>query len=277
MSKYVGLVYCEQLLNSSANPFVAVEFNMYPNPWDPPSESEGESRSSRKKKKKNGVEKKDDCDFSVLYEFEGETGPKKFSNKELTIATKNFMEEEKPVQGGFDGFYRGWCHEGKELLLVHAQWQLRLSSLQRQHLFDMVDKLGNFRLARLVDHKKGSQTTDLAKTMGYMAPECLMTSKANKESNVYSFGIVALEIAYGRKPIDPMVKEGHVRLVDQVWELCGRGNVLEAVDAKLEAYHPNHNCRPSVRQAIQVFNLKAPLPSLPPNMPMPTYLKHETN
>ncbi|KAL7199700.1 hypothetical protein ACSBR2_021909 [Camellia fascicularis] len=51
--------------------------------------------SRKKKKKKNGVEKKDDHDFNVLYEFEGQTGPKKFSNKELAIATKNFMEEEK--------------------------------------------------------------------------------------------------------------------------------------------------------------------------------------
>ncbi|KAL7199681.1 hypothetical protein ACSBR2_021890 [Camellia fascicularis] len=138
-------------------------------------------------------------------------------------------------------------------------------------------KLGNFGLARLVDHGKGSQTTVLARTMGYMAPECLMTGKANKESDVYSFGIVALEISSERKPIDPMVKEGHVKLVDQVWELYERGSVLEAVDVKLEAYHPGQTCRPSIRQAIQVLNLEAPLPSLPPNMPMPTYLKHETN
>jgi serine/threonine protein kinase len=52
-----------------------------------------------------------------------------------------------------------------------------------------------------VDHLKGLQTTNLTGTMGYMALECVTTSKASKESNVYSFGIVALKIAYGRKPI----------------------------------------------------------------------------
>ena len=66
-------------------------------------------------------------------------------------------------------------------------------------------KLGDFGLARLVDHEKGSQTTVLAGTMGYMDPECVITGKASKESDVYSFGIVALEIACGRKPIDPKV------------------------------------------------------------------------
>ncbi|CAH2042929.1 unnamed protein product [Thlaspi arvense] len=36
-------------------------------------------------------------------------------------------------------------------------------------------KLGDFGLARLVDHEKGSQTTNLAGTMGYMAPESCIT------------------------------------------------------------------------------------------------------
>ena len=65
-------------------------------------------------------------------------------------------------------------------------------------------KLGDFGLARLVDHVKGSQTTNLAGTMGYMAPEYITNCKATKESDVYSFGIVALEIACGRKAINPI-------------------------------------------------------------------------
>nr|XP_043617835.1 L-type lectin-domain containing receptor kinase IX.1-like [Erigeron canadensis] len=62
-------------------------------------------------------------------------------------------------------------------------------------------KLGDFGLARLVDHDKNSKTTMLARTLGYMAPEYVMTGKASKESDVYSFGVVALEIACGQKPI----------------------------------------------------------------------------
>ena len=67
---------------------------------------------------------------------------------------------------------------------------------------DFNAKLGDFGLARLVDHGKGSQTTVLAGTMGYMAPECFMTGKASKESDVYSFGIVALEICCGRSVME---------------------------------------------------------------------------
>ncbi|GKV51886.1 hypothetical protein SLEP1_g58505 [Rubroshorea leprosula] len=46
-------------------------------------------------------------------------------------------------------------------------------------------KFGDFGLARLVDHEKGSQTTLLTGTTGYMTPKCHTTGKANKESDVY--------------------------------------------------------------------------------------------
>ncbi|CAH2042937.1 unnamed protein product [Thlaspi arvense] len=86
-------------------------------------------------------------------------------------------------------------------------------------------KLGDFGLARLVDHEKGYQTTVLVGTMEYMAPECAVTGQASKESDVYSFGVVALEIACGRKPIDVRMEESKIRMVEWVWELYGRGSL----------------------------------------------------
>ncbi|WRX13752.1 hypothetical protein QQP08_006239 [Theobroma cacao] len=35
--------------------------------------------------------------------------------------------------------------------------------------------------------------------------------------------------------------------------------------------HPDHNLRPSIRQAIQVLNFEAPLPNLPGTGATPTY------
>lgn len=60
-------------------------------------------------------------------------------------------------------------------------------------------KLGDFGLARLMDHDLGPKTTGLAGTIGYLAPEYIRTSRASKESDIYSFGIVALEIVTGRR------------------------------------------------------------------------------
>ncbi|KAL7227566.1 hypothetical protein ACSBR1_022429 [Camellia fascicularis] len=128
-----------------------------------------------------------------------------------------------------------------------------------------------------------------------MAQECLITSNANKESDVYSFGIVALEIACGRKLIDLNVPESQMRMVEWVWELYGAGRLLdEAVDPKIWPYvvqeemeclmmvglwcaHLDHNLQPSIIQEIHVLNFEAPLQILPTKMPVATYITPPVN
>ncbi|TMW83262.1 hypothetical protein EJD97_002308, partial [Solanum chilense] len=110
------------------------------------------------------------------------------------------------------------------LLYLHEEWEQCVVHRDIKSTNIMLDsnynaKLGDFGLARLVEHGKGSETTVLAGTMGYMAPECVTTGKANKETNVYSFGIVVLEIGCGRKPIDPKAEEHRVNIVDWLWRL----------------------------------------------------------
>ncbi|KAK1402096.1 putative Concanavalin A-like lectin protein kinase family protein [Heracleum sosnowskyi] len=124
------------------------------------------------------------------------------------------------------------------LLYLHEEWEqcvlhrdIKTSNVMLDSSFCV--KLGDFGLARLVDHGKEIKTTVLSGTIGYMAPEYVMTSKASKETDVYSFGIVALEIASGRRPVNPKAKEGEVKLVEFVWSLYGQGKILEAADHKL--------------------------------------------
>ncbi|KAJ0039927.1 hypothetical protein Pint_27748 [Pistacia integerrima] len=128
----------------------------------------------------------------------------------------------------------------------------------------------------------------LAGTMGYLAPECVTTGKASKESDVYSFGVVALEITCGRRPVEPREEPSKVRLVEWVWDLYGKGQLLEAADKRLMrdfderqmeclmiiglwCCHPDYTLRPSIRQVINVLNFQAPLPSLPAKLPVPMY------
>ncbi|KAL6313118.1 hypothetical protein AAG906_021649 [Vitis piasezkii] len=168
------------------------------------------------------------------------------------------------------------------LLYLHEEWEQCVVHRDIKSSNVMLDsdfkaKLGDFGLARLVDHGKGSQTTVLAGTMGYMAPECLLTGKASKETDVYSFGIVALEICCGED-----------LLVEWVWDLYGVGKLVDAADPRLSddfdeeqmerlmivglwCAHPDCNLRPSIRQAINVLNSEASLPLLPLKMPVPMY------
>ncbi|CAN7113986.1 unnamed protein product [Brassica rapa subsp. narinosa] len=182
------------------------------------------------------------------------------------------------------------------LLYLHEEWEqcvvhrdIKASNVMLDSNFNA--KLGDFGLARLMDHELGPQTTGLAGTFGYMAPEYISTGRASKESDVYSFGVVTLEIVTGRKSVDP--RQGRVEpetsLVERVWDLYGRGEVVTAVDDKLGVdsfdekqaeclmvvglwcAHPDRNSRPSIKQAIQVLSFEAPLPHLPSKMPVASY------
>ncbi|KAK9933933.1 hypothetical protein M0R45_021102 [Rubus argutus] len=179
------------------------------------------------------------------------------------------------------------------LLYLHQEWEqcvlhrdIKSSNVMLDSNFDA--KLGDFGLARLVDHGKPSQTTIVAGTRGYMALEYVTTGKASKESDVYSFGVVALEIACGRKPIDVSLEANQIEMVEWVWELYGRGKVNEAADPKLcgrfdeqqmeclmivglWCAHPNYNFRPSIQQAIKVLSFEAALPLLSSEMPVATF------
>ncbi|KAI9111254.1 hypothetical protein K1719_017865 [Acacia pycnantha] len=180
------------------------------------------------------------------------------------------------------------------VLYLHEEWQqcvvhrdIKSSNVMLDSNFNV--KLGDFGLAKLVDHDLAPQTTGLAGTMGYMALEYVSTGRASKESDVYSFGVVVLEIATGRKAND-LMKHGdtEIGLIEWVWDHYGRGELTLAMDEILHkeynereveslmivglwCAHPNKNLRPTIRQAIQVLCFEAVLPDLPSKKPIPMY------
>nr|XP_043630102.1 L-type lectin-domain containing receptor kinase IX.1-like [Erigeron canadensis] len=178
-----------------------------------------------------------------------------------------------------------YLHEGGKQCVLHRD--IKSSNVMLDSNFNA--KLGDFGLAKLIDHENVSQSSILAGTLGYMAPECAVTGKSSKESDVFSFGVVALEIACGRKPIDHQAPENKIWLLEWVWELYGTNSLLEAVDPRLGldfkeeeitrlmilalwCVHPDSESRPSLRQVIRVLNFEATLPILPSKMPVASYL-----
>ncbi|XP_060674858.1 L-type lectin-domain containing receptor kinase IX.1-like [Ziziphus jujuba] len=179
------------------------------------------------------------------------------------------------------------------LLYLHEEWEqcvvhrdIKSSNVMLDSNFNV--KLGDFGLARLMDHELGPQTTGLAGTLGYLAPEYISTGRASKESDVYSFGVVCLEIATGRKSVDPMDKNCQMGLVEWIWDLYGKGNLVLGVDGRIQSdldkkqveclmivglwcAHPDRSLRPSIRQAIHVLNFEATYPNLPSKMPVPLF------
>lgn len=177
-----------------------------------------------------------------------------------------------------------YLHEECAQCIVHRD--IKPSNVMLDATFSA--KLGDFGLAKLVEHGSQPYTTALAGTLGYLAPECVMTGKASRESDVYSYGVVVLEIACGRRPAELNEEPSKARLVPWVWELYGKNALLEAADRRLQGQfderqmerlmvvglwcaHPDYAHRPSIRQTLNVLKFEAPLPVLSPKMPVPTY------
>ncbi|XP_044979827.1 L-type lectin-domain containing receptor kinase IX.1-like [Hordeum vulgare subsp. vulgare] len=186
---------------------------------------------------------------------------------------------------------------GSALLYLHQDWDqcvlhrdIKPSNIMLDASFKA--KLGDFGLAKLVQHGRGSLTTDFAGTMGYMDPECMTTGKTNPESDVYSFGVVLLETACGRRPVVVAQREEEedaVHLAQWVWDLYGKGRILDAADERLGGEFDAEEMervmivglwcsqldlkmRPSIRLAVNVLRSEAPLPSLPAMMPVAYYM-----
>ncbi|KAK2656647.1 hypothetical protein Ddye_009699 [Dipteronia dyeriana] len=115
-----------------------------------------------------------------------------------------------------------YLHEEWEQCVVHRD--IKSCNIMLDSSFGV--KLGDFGLARLMDHELGPKTTGLAGTSGYLAPEYISTGRAGKESDVYSFGVVPLEIATGKKSANPIKEYPGMGLVEWVWDLYRRGQVL---------------------------------------------------
>ncbi|KQJ85881.2 L-type lectin-domain containing receptor kinase IX.1 [Brachypodium distachyon] len=182
-----------------------------------------------------------------------------------------------------------YLHEETEQRVVHRD--IKPSNMMLDASFNA--KLGDFGLARLiVGDGRGSCTTGVAGTLGYMDPKCVFEATASVESDVYSFGVVLLEIACGRRPAVDDGDGAVIHLVQWAWKYYGGRAILEAADARLDGEfdgqemermlvvglwcsHPDRSMRPSIRQAIGVLRFEAPLPSLPSKMPIATYVLAE--
>jgi interleukin-1 receptor-associated kinase 1 len=338
-----------------------------------PAKEGGKAITGSKSKKGGSAQKPVDTAFY---------GPRIFTYKELTAATKQFSADELLGRGAFGSVFKGtlsdgsivavkqiahdsnqgereflaevsiisrirhrnlvqlqgWCHEKGNLLLVYDYmpngsldkllegsngseknpgWEMRHAVLRGvacalSYLHEecqqcvlhrdvkpsnvLLDEnfnphLADFGLARLIHHTTDNvQTTIIAGTRGYLAPELSQVGKASTKSDVFSFGVLALEVATGRKALDKSQPEKQsVSLVDQVWRAHEQHTLLSMADPKLEGAHdpekmttllqmglfcchPDPEARPPMSFIRQWFIQEVPLPALPPVKPRVNYV-----
>ncbi|KAK2999040.1 hypothetical protein RJ639_005332 [Escallonia herrerae] len=160
--------------------------------------------------------------------------------------------------------------KGLEYLHSHCDPNIIHFDIKPQNILlsgDFSVKISDFGLAKLIDRDQSQVLTVLKGTPGYMAPELYKGTKVSVKADVYSFGIVVLEILFGRKNSD---SSQHRTLIDIVKEKAETEELHDLVDSynedmqliKEEAVKmikiaimctQAHNRRPSMSTVLKVL------------------------
>ncbi|XP_042032328.1 L-type lectin-domain containing receptor kinase S.1-like [Salvia splendens] len=115
------------------------------------------------------------------------------------------------------------------LVFFGIVWFVRFGILKS--MFGASGRLGDFGLAKLYTHGQVPSTTRVEGMLGYLAPEVVTLASPTAASDVYSFGIVVMEVACGRKPIETRVEdEDQEVLIDWVRHKYVEGRILKSED-----------------------------------------------
>ncbi|RDX79225.1 Receptor-like serine/threonine-protein kinase ALE2, partial [Mucuna pruriens] len=129
-----------------------------------------------------------------------------------------------------------YLHEDSSPRVIHRDF--KSSNILLEH--DFTPKVSDFGLARAAtDEDNKHISTRVMGTFGYVAPEYAMTGHLLVKSDVYSYGVVLLELLSGRKPVDMSQAPGQENLVAWARPLLTSKEGCEAmIDPSLGAAVP---------------------------------------
>ncbi|XP_047334716.1 receptor-like serine/threonine-protein kinase ALE2 [Impatiens glandulifera] len=132
-----------------------------------------------------------------------------------------------------------YLHEDSQPCVIHRDFKASNILIEN----DFHAKVADFGLAKQgPEGRENYLSTRVMGTFGYVAPEYAMTGHLLVKSDVYSYGVVLLELLTGRKPVEMSQPSGQENLV--AWArpiMRDKDRVEELADERLEGKYPKED------------------------------------
>uniref|UniRef100_A0A452XVP8 Protein kinase domain-containing protein n=1 Tax=Aegilops tauschii subsp. strangulata TaxID=200361 RepID=A0A452XVP8_AEGTS len=175
---------------------------------------------------------------------------------------KNALDWERRseiVLGAAEGL--SYLHSGSEVRIIHRD--IKASNVMLDERFR--PKIGDFGLARNFMEDQTHLSTGLAGTFGYMAPEYIVHGQLTEKADIYSYGVLVLEIVTGRKNHNSVASSAEgLSLMSQLWKHYNAGTLMEILD-------PNLRDQCSEAEALKVFQVGLLCAQASPNLRPPMW------
>ncbi|XP_062157130.1 G-type lectin S-receptor-like serine/threonine-protein kinase SD2-5 [Alnus glutinosa] len=139
-----------------------------------------------------------------------------------------------------------YLHEECEVKIVHCDIKPENVLLDD----NFVAKVSDFGLAKLMNREQSIVYTTLRGTRGYLAPEWITNFAISEKSDVYSYGMVLLEIIGGRKNYDSKDSSEKAHFPSYASKMLEEGKLEEILDTELEMDEKDERVATAIKVAL---------------------------
>ncbi|KAJ3695983.1 hypothetical protein LUZ60_001360 [Juncus effusus] len=200
----------------------------------------------------------EDTEKILVYEFLPNTSLDKFLSDNEKCEQLNWRKRYEIIEGIARGVL--YLHEESRIMIIHRD--LKTSNILLDET--LLPKISDFGLAKLFDlDKSRGIASRIVGTNGYIAPECFMRSYISTKSDVFSYGVIILEILSGKSVRDFEGSGNSPNLLSFVWKKWREGEALNIIDQRLHGMYKVNEVLRCINIALLCVQLD---PSKRPNM-----------